>query len=272
MPEQPEQQYPFGPPVPPKATSNRPQEADDSGMLRLNPLYMPLDDLPNALFMKGREGAVWHYSVVEDEHEVDGAIEKVPAVMLGSEEVLTVLAEKEQNSLLAGMQEAARRRAEKNPDEPAVIPTKEDLEKGINKLGHPTIAAGFTPNGETMVRKAMISGEVHVFPSKNLIMINDKSGRYMSEKVRPGLDPQEAAKWGENVRRLFSNHFPEVTVQFQQIKTLAPPENAAVAQIAKSGLPPAVPGAVGGVPRTDAAATACPLRTDPPTTGKVARR
>ncbi|GHE85227.1 hypothetical protein [Streptomyces fumanus] len=267
-----QQQYPYGRPVPPKKTDSRPQEQDDKGMLRLNPLLMPLDELPRNLFMKGREGAVWHYSVVEAEREVHGVKQTVPVAMLGSEEILTVLTEEELNGLLANMQDAARRQAQANPDEQVAVPTMEDLKKGIDKLGHPTIAAAFAPNGETRVGDAMISGEVRVFPSENRIVLNDKSGRYMSEKVRPGLDPQEAAQWGENVRKLFSAQLPGVKVEFEQIKTLRPPENAAIAQSANAMLPPAGQGAATGVPQAGPASSAHLGGAAAPTTNKAARR
>ncbi|MBT3153053.1 hypothetical protein HTV45_19635 [Streptomyces sp. CHD11] len=268
----PEQDYPFGRPVPPKKTDSRPQETDDNGKVRLNPLWTPLEDIPSAFITEGREGAVWHYSVVEAEREVAGEKRKEPVVMLGSEEILTVLPEAQRDRLLTGMQEAARRRAKENPEERMTEPTEADLHQAINKLGHPTIAAGFTEGGETRLRDAMMSGELHAFPSKNLVVLNDKSGRYMSVKARGEVAPQDVATWGENVRKLFSSHLLGVTVQFQQIKTLRPPENRALAQSANALLPPSGPRAATEAPRADMNPSAHPGRSKAPAPGKQARR
>ncbi|CAM5649728.1 putative protein OS=Streptomyces fumanus OX=67302 GN=GCM10018772_05540 PE=4 SV=1 [Streptomyces fumanus] len=94
----------------------------------------------------------------------------------------------------------------------------------------------------------------------------------MSEKVRPGLDPQEAAQWGENVRKLFSAQLPGVKVEFERIKTLRPPENAAIAQSANAMLPPAGQGAATGVPQAGPASSAHLGGAAAPTTNKAARR
>lgn len=267
----PEQDYPYGRPVPPKKTDGREQEMDDQGRVRLNPLWTPLEDIPSAFITEGREGAVWHYSVVEVEREEDGEKRAESVVMLGSEEILTVLPEAQQKRLLAGMKEAAERRAEEHPEEGVVKPTQESLDKAINKLGHPTIAAAFTDDGETRVQDAMMSGELHAFPSKDLVVLNDKSGRYMSVKARGEVDPQEVATWGENVRKLFSDHLLGVTVQFQQIKTLRPPENRALAQSVNALLPSSGTSATAQVPRADTNSSAPPGRADSAATDKPAR-
>lgn len=266
----PEQDYPFGRPVPPKKTKS--QEMDDQGEVRLNPLWTPLEDIPSAFITEGREEAIWHYSVVEVERKVAGEVKKEPVVMLGSEEIFTVLPKAQQERLLAGMQEAAqRRRAKEQPEERAVEPTREDPERAINRLGHPTIAAGFTDGGATRMRDAMMSGELHAFPSKNLVVLNDKSGRYMSVTARGEVDPRDVATWGENVRKLFSDHLPGVTVEFQQIKTLRPPENQALAQNANALLPPSNPTATAEAPRAGLHPPAGPGQADALTTGRSKR-
>jgi hypothetical protein len=268
----PNQDYPFGPPVAPKRTDDRPQEMDDMGQVRLNPAWVSLEAISADAFTKGPEGAAWIYSVVEIEREIAGEKRMEPVIMLGSEKVSTLFHDPELDDLLSRMQEAQHRQAKAHPDGSAEVLTKEDIKKAIDKLGHPTITAAFTPDGKTRVQEAMMSGELHAYPSKNLVVLNDKSGRYMSVKARGEVDPQEVAAWGEEVRRLFSKHLPGVTVEFQQIKTLRPPENGVIAHFANTVLPPADPGTTAGTPRAGVDTSSHLGKANVPTTGKAARR
>jgi hypothetical protein len=91
--------------------------------------------------------------------------------------------------------------------------TMEQLQLRLNASGHPAIAAGFESLGETKTRPAMFSGELlwSAPPAgeegPGQFVINDKSGRYMGPKVRPGLRTEDSLRWMANLARRMSKHF-----------------------------------------------------------------
>ncbi|BFO15496.1 hypothetical protein SHKM778_18840 [Streptomyces sp. KM77-8] len=191
----------FGDPVLPKRIKD--EERDRSGDVRLNPLWVPLEEVDPDLLITGNRDAVWLYTVTDDGQ-----------VILGTEALSGIITPEQFDALLAGMRE-------KDPDL-----TARSLREALDGLGHTGIAAGFVAGGEadagrTLPGRSRVSGEFRWSAERGSWVVNDKSGRYMSETVRPGLDAAEAAGWLTNVAALFSARLG-VVVRTDQVKT-APP-------------------------------------------------
>ena len=186
----------FGPLAGPKKVKDR--EFDDGGQVRLNPLWYRLEDFKPTLLE--RTGAVWHFTVDEDGH-----------ILLGSDALLTIAEEDELQELLTPMREK----------DPAL--TMDQLKGYLDNQGHPTVAAGFHDTGATRLRPARISGELSYQAGR--WEVSDKSGRYMSNKVRPGLDANAAQSWLSNVAQEMSQQFG-VHVEAVLFKNAAAPHPA----------------------------------------------
>ncbi|WP_158075151.1 lonely Cys domain-containing protein [Streptomyces sp. CB02400] len=191
----------FGDPVLPKRIKD--EERDQDGDVRLNPLWVPLDEVDPDLLITGNRDAVWLYTVTDDGR-----------VILGTEDLSGIVTPEQFDALLAGMRE-------KDPDL-----TAETLRRTLDGLGHTGIAAGFVDDGgrtagRTLPGRSRVSGEFRWSGRLRSWVVNDKSGRYMSETVRPGLDAAEAADWLTNVAALFSDRLG-VVVRTDQVKTAAP--------------------------------------------------
>ncbi|WP_326550848.1 hypothetical protein [Micromonospora sp. NBC_01813] len=170
-----------------------------SQQMRVNPAWMPLKDFTPEIYA-GRPDAHWHYIVTESDD-----------IMIGSEEILTVVSTKQLDDLHAAMRT-------KNPDL-----TLDQLKNSINQQGHPTIGVRFDSDGRAYVGKGRISGEIHRDPKTGQWIVDDKSGRYMSEKIRPGLDPVDVKRWLDNVATRLSKQMG-VPVEARPYKhTTAPP-------------------------------------------------
>ncbi|WJK41352.1 hypothetical protein O7608_02640 [Solwaraspora sp. WMMA2056] len=195
--------------------------------VRVNPAWMPLSDFTPEIYA-GRPDAHWHYVVTESDD-----------IMIGSEEILTVVSAKQLDDLHAAMRT-------KHPDL-----TLDQLRNSINQQGHPTIGVRFDNEGRAYVGKGRISGELRRDPATGRWIVDDKSGRYMSEKIRPGLDPADVKRWLDGVATRLSEQMG-VPVEARPYKhtTTAPKVTQATAP------PPAPP----------EQATAPPAQvTDPPT-------
>jgi hypothetical protein len=168
----------FGPLAGPKKVKDR--EIDDDDQVRLNPLWYRLEDFKPALLK--RTGAVWHFTV--DQHG---------QILLGSDALLTIAEEDKLQGLLEAMQH-------KNSGL-----TMDQLKAHLDNQGHPTVAAGFDGTGATLLRPARISGELSY--QNDQWQVSDKSGRYMSNKVRPGLNVDEAQSWLSHVAHHMSQRF-----------------------------------------------------------------
>ncbi|MGW5636785.1 lonely Cys domain-containing protein, partial [Streptomyces sp. NPDC003832] len=193
----------FGDPVMPKRIKD--EERDQDGAIRLNPLWVPLDEVDPDLLITGNRDAVWLYTVTDEGR-----------VILGSEKPSGIVTEAQFDALLAGMRE-------KDPDL-----TAESLRKALDGLGHTGIATVFADGeedapGRTLPGRSRVSGEFRWSAKLRSWVVNDKSGRYMSELVRPGLDSDDAAEWLSNVAALFSDRLG-VVVRTEQVKTAAPPK------------------------------------------------
>ncbi|MDT0402098.1 lonely Cys domain-containing protein [Streptomyces edwardsiae] len=222
----------FGDPVLPKRIKD--EERDQGGDVRLNPLWVPLDEVDPNLLITGNRDAVWLYTVTDDGR-----------VILGTEALSGIITPEQFDTLLAGMRE-------KDPDL-----TAESLREALDGLGHTGIAAGFVAEGgqdagRTLPGRSRVSGEFRWSAEQGSWVVNDKSGRYMSETVRPGLDAAAAADWLANVAALFSARLG-VVVRTDQVKTAPPPP--------KDPPPAAAP------PPSSPMTTRAPLSTDD--TGKL---
>jgi hypothetical protein len=179
----------YGPLVGPHRVKPESELADDENV-RLNPVWYRLEDFPPALLLDRGRQAVWCFSV--------GARGEI---LMGTEMIDTVVEDAEWTRLFNGMHE-------KNP-----TLTMEDLRMRLNASGHPTIAAGFESLGRTKTQPARFSGELlWSGPAEGeqglgQFVINDKSGRYMGPKVRPGLRTEDSLRWMDNVARRMSRHF-----------------------------------------------------------------
>ncbi|MFE2423271.1 hypothetical protein [Streptomyces hokutonensis] len=185
----------FGDPVMPKRVKD--EERDDEGDVRANPLWIPLEEVDPDLLITGNRDAVWLYTVTDDGR-----------VLLGSEAPSQVMAQDRFDALLAGVR--TRR--------PEV--TAESLRAEIDGLGHTGIAAVFEEGGRTRPGASRVSGEFRWSESLRSWTVNDKSGRYMSKSVRPGVDPAVAAGWLDNVAGLFTDRLG-VQVAPDQVKSSA---------------------------------------------------
>jgi hypothetical protein len=181
--------FDYGPAVYPKKVKpfelSPPQPRDAKGVkgdalrtqeVRVNPALMPLSDFHDFVWA-GRPDAHWHYVV-----DPDGQI------WIGSEELLTAVSDTQLQDLFTAMQ----------AKDPAL--TIEQLKASINEQGHPTIGARFTADGVAVAGPARISGELSR-GADGVWTVNDKSGRYMSDKVRPGVQPADVQRWLTNVAR-----------------------------------------------------------------------
>ncbi|MEU5095711.1 lonely Cys domain-containing protein [Streptomyces sp. NPDC020996] len=237
----------FGDPVLPKRIKD--EERDQDGDVRLNPLWVPLDEVDPDLLITGNRDAVWLYTVTDDGR-----------VILGTEDLSGIITPEQFDALLAGMRE-------KDPDL-----TAESLREALDGLGHTGIAAGFVGDGvekagRTLPGRSRVSGEFRWSEKLRSWVVNDKSGRYMSETVRPDLDAAEAADWLTNAAALFSARLG-VVVRTEQVKTAAtvpapapptepalsappPPPSAPAATPAGHGAPAPLEGAGPGTPSVD---------------------
>ncbi|MFE7810861.1 lonely Cys domain-containing protein [Streptomyces sp. NPDC057433] len=196
----------FGAPVLPKRVKD--EERDQDGDVRLNPLWVPLDEVDPHLLITGNRDAVWLYTVTDDGR-----------VVLGTESLSGIVTQEQFDALLAGMRE-------RDPEL-----TAQALREALDGLGHTGIAAGFADAGpaadgekkagRTLPGRSRVSGEFRWNAKLGSWVVNDKSGRYMSDSVRPGLDAEEAADWLANVAALFSDRLG-VVVRTDQVKTAAP--------------------------------------------------
>ncbi|WP_299531703.1 hypothetical protein [uncultured Streptomyces sp.] len=211
----------FGDAVPPKRVKK--EEKDAEGDVRVNPLWTPLDEIDPDLMISGNRDAVWIYTVTSDLR-----------VLVGSEKPSDLVTPEQFDALLAGMRA-------KDPDL-----TREKLLAHLDGLGHTGIGADFTGTGRTVPGDSRVSGEFRWNPTLQRWTVNDKSGRYMSDSVRPGLDPAEAAVWLEHVAALFADRLGAVVVP-DQVKTAAvpappaPPPPAPRAPTVPTGAPTIAP-------------------------------
>ncbi|MER5552013.1 lonely Cys domain-containing protein [Streptomyces sp. NPDC002793] len=127
-------------------------------------------------------------------------------VLLGSEQPSAILTQEQFDALLDGMRR-------ETPDL-----TADQLRKDLDGLGHTGIAARFGESGRSEPGMSRVSGEFLWSKELKRWTVNDKSGRYMSESVRPGLDPDVAAGWLQEVARLFTDRLG-VRVVPEQVKT-----------------------------------------------------
>ncbi|WP_433528462.1 hypothetical protein ACQPYA_19130 [Micromonospora sp. CA-263727] len=166
--------------------------------VRVNPVWMPLSEFTPEIHA-GRPDARWLYVVTEADE-----------IMIGSEEILTVVSGKQLADLHAAMRT-------KHPDL-----TLDQLKESLNQLGHATTGVGFDADGRAYVGKGRISGELHRDPETGRWLVDDKSGRYMSEKIRPGLDPADVQRWLDGVATRFGEQLGE-PVEARPYKHVAPP-------------------------------------------------
>ncbi|SEG90513.1 TcdA/TcdB catalytic glycosyltransferase domain-containing protein [Actinacidiphila yanglinensis] len=169
----------YGPLAGPKKVKDHERDPADTSQVRLNPLWYRLEDFTPALLQ--RTGGSWQYAVDEDGE-----------ISLGSDQVLALMTEEELHQLLDRMRRA-------DPDL-----TLDELRTALEDRGHPTVAAGFRADGTTAVRPARISGELSYNPVSQGWELNNKSGRYMSFKIRSGLDPAAAGHWLASTARRIS--------------------------------------------------------------------
>ncbi|MFE5238788.1 MULTISPECIES: lonely Cys domain-containing protein [unclassified Streptomyces] len=203
----------FGEQVAPKRVKD--EERDAAGDVRVNPLWVPLDEVDPDLLVTGSKDAVWIYTVTGDGR-----------VLLGSEQPSAIVTPEQFDALLTGMRRVT----------PEL--TADQLRSQLDGLGHTGIAADFGGKGRTVPGPSRVSGEFRWNAERGRWTVNDKSGRYMSESVRPGLDPAVAAGWLERVAGLFTDRLG-VRVVPDQVKTSAapPPEGGS----APPPAPPVVP-------------------------------
>lgn len=178
------------------------EELDADREVRINPLWIPLDDIDPDLLLAGGRDAVWIYTVTPEGR-----------ILLGSEKPSDVLPADQFDALLAGVRT-------RHPET-----TAEELRRTVDGLGHTGIAARFRSDGRLDPGASRVSGEFLWSEELGSWTVNDKSGRYMSKVVRPDLPPERAAHWLENVAALFTERLG-FTVRPVQVKFAAAPRQA----------------------------------------------
>ena len=180
VPEGTDLDHEYGPLVPPKRVKD--EEADSDGLPRVNPALYRFSEMPPEVLLSRTE-AVWHYTV-----GADGEIR------IGSEELGRMLSDDELLDSFADYHHGERPEI----DDPAV----QEFRNRIDGQGHPTIAVEFTDLGRVAnaAPPSRVSGEIGWNGEAQRWEVNDKSGRYMSEKVRvPMPDTQDLLRWIGNV-------------------------------------------------------------------------
>ncbi|MFP1155241.1 hypothetical protein ACK280_24655 [Mycobacterium sherrisii] len=168
----------------------KPEETDAAGLPRVNPVFYRLSDLP-PLALLSHTDARWHYTV-----DAEGEIR------IGSEELGTLLSDEELTEHYVAYHGELPESAEQ----------LEGFRGLINGQGHPTIAVEFDDTGAVVNANPVsrVSGEIGWNAEAGQWEVNDKSGRYMSEKVRiPLPDPQDMQRWVDNVAGRLSAHLGE---------------------------------------------------------------
>ncbi|WP_218924466.1 hypothetical protein [Streptomyces sp. st140] len=197
----------YGDSVAPKRV--KPEEHDGEGDVRVNPLWIPLDDVDPDLLVTANPDTVWIYTVTEDGQ-----------ILLGSEQPSGIITPEQFDALLAGMRSVA-------PDL-----TADGLRKDLDGLG------GFGEFGRSEPGMSRGSGEVRWSPELKQWTVNDKLSRYKSESVRPGLGPDVAAGRLREVAELLTERLGMRVVP-EQVKTAtAAPSDQPPAPVVP---PPAVP-------------------------------
>lgn len=171
----------YGPVVGPKKVKDHELYPGEHGTVRPNPLLTNLDEVPPTLLTADR-GAAWLYVVTEDGD-----------IALGTENVTGVMGEEEFRTLLEGVQRA----------EPDMTPQR--LRELLDGVGHTGVVVQFGRDGDSLVGLGRVAGEFAWNEKSGAWTVNDKSGRYMSAKVRPGLTAEKSAQWLANVASRFSD-------------------------------------------------------------------
>lgn len=157
-------------------------EIDDKGQLRINPVWIPLKNLTGEILDQSPPGAKWQYAVTPSGD-----------IFFGSEDITSIIGSEQIDKIYEGMAKVYDGRDEEHPKL-----TREELVKKMMEMGHPTIAAAFKKKGATKnAPKARVSGEMHL--EDGVWTLNDKSGRYMAEKVRGKLDHADLERWMSGV-------------------------------------------------------------------------
>ncbi|GHH96333.1 hypothetical protein [Streptomyces capillispiralis] len=157
------------------------RELDQQGQLRLNPLWMPLEEFKLDI---SNRNAVWLYAVNE-----------WGQVSLGVEKFGTVVTREQLDDMVIGM--GSRQDGL----------TQESLLAAMSGLGHPTVAAGFDEETGVLVRgDARISGEFRWSKSRKSWIVSDNSGRYMGPEKRQGFSDEDRMLWLTSVAGDFSRH------------------------------------------------------------------
>ncbi|MEV4346260.1 hypothetical protein AB0J83_17460 [Actinoplanes sp. NPDC049596] len=163
-------------------------ERDDQGDVRVNPLWYPLSEFPQVFF--DRQHARWHYAADENGD-----------VFIGTEEIGTVLTEQEWTELAT------------HTGRPV-----EELRAGMDGQGHPTVAPQFTEDGRATRRPLRVAGEISYNSATDRWEVNDKSGRYMSKKVRPDVPPEIMRDWVGAVVTALRARFTGITFEAVLLK------------------------------------------------------
>jgi hypothetical protein len=198
----------FGPRAGPKRV--RPEETDEAGEVRLNPLWYRLADFKPTLL--SRLPARWHF-VISDLAErgarpaADDEI--VAELTIGAEQIHTVIEPGELRELRERMEVVnPELRVGGDPGVPADNPRLADerLGKLLDNQGHPTVVPDFTDDGRRPAKgsPARISGEFGWNQTARRWEVTDKSGRYMSVSVRGVLNEQEVGRWLEKVAEMLT--------------------------------------------------------------------
>ncbi len=153
----------------PKKTKDH--EHDDEGQLRVNPVWIKLEHLTGEILDQSPKNAKWQYAMTEEND-----------IYFGSEDIASITHPEDLDRLHEGMKA-------KDPEL-----TRESMITSMDKMGHPTISAHFDQEtGRSILSKARLSGEMHF--KNGVWTLNDKSGRYMAEKVRGKPAQDELRRW-----------------------------------------------------------------------------
>lgn len=207
-------------------------ERDDRGSVRINSLWMTGDELRPALHAlaeaKERERVAFNEDILRTGGEQ--ALLKPEGVKLlytkredgtliyGAEDIADLLPAEDYQRLVDGV---AKNRARRDLRQKArlafralvrtgKLPSLAELDNqaadiklraGLHGQGHVGMAGKFTPAGGMVAAPSRQSGEIWYYPNEKQGVANDKSGRYMSEGVRPKATFEELNRALTNVAK-----------------------------------------------------------------------
>lgn len=118
---------------------------------------------------------------------------------MGNEHPSQVISEEQLTELVAGMRQKNEALAAMTPEQ-----ARQAILEKLDGIGHVGLVAGSTPDGRTVPGRSRVSGEFRWSEDPSSWTVNDKSGRYMSARVRTDVGASDPLRWPDNVAAVFT--------------------------------------------------------------------